>query len=100
MSSTPLEPLAMIPGGMWDQVGWWDQVERNRRKRYDDRYATGLRLRDVRRSLGITGAAITRHLGLCKDVVSQWENGYKPIPTYHVAKIEGFLGRSITDKAA
>jgi DNA-binding XRE family transcriptional regulator len=96
MSNTPIEPLAMIPGGMWDQVGWWDEVKRNKHRRF----AVGLKLRRERRSLGVTQAALALHIGVSQELVSRWECGERPVSGKHIRKIEDFLGRALYAEVA
>jgi DNA-binding XRE family transcriptional regulator len=92
MSSAPLEPLAMIPGGMWEQVGWWDQVRRNQQQSYEARLnppsESGEQLRELRLDLGLSQVEMGKRLGITSVYVCQMESGVRPLAAWVVPIIE------------
>lgn len=100
----PLVPLAMIPGGMWDQVGWWDQVYRNVMDRAILRGlepgGPGFEIRQRRSAVGMSQASLARRIGVTQPFVWMMEFGVRPIPRRLAPLIDLALDGVLEDKAA
>jgi transcriptional regulator with XRE-family HTH domain len=43
---------------------------------------TGQELREWRKKLGLSQAALARHLGVTRVTVTRWEIGLRPVPSF------------------
>lgn len=104
-SSDVLVPLALIPGHVWDALGWWDQIQRNKKHTtplggLGRATGDGLIMRRLRLNAGLSQRELGDRLGISRGFVKNMELGDKPIPAKRRAAIELALGGVIAERAA
>lgn len=99
----PLQPLSLIPGTVWDQVGWWEQVSRNRcmsRANGVPISGEGAGIRRRRLRAGLSQGELACRIGVTQVFVSMIELGDRPIPCRLAPLIDLALAGAMDGKEA